>query len=261
MLICSIYNGWRRYTWLVILFAVIGVLMYIEYTYPALINTYTSRDARYLDVYTSNFIAMMSITMIFIIYANSYRKEHEYVKNYAERLEKIAVTDGLTGLYNHNHLYSCLKQEIYKAERYKRFLSLIMIDSDYFKQVNDTYGHPTGDLVLKQFVNILRSNTRTSDIIGRYGGDEFLIVCPETNLENTVSITEKLRAIVEDASFGESGQIKMTISCGITTWEGESLSQIIKQVDQALYAAKNAGRNRVEIYKDKSFLTDLTPSI
>ena len=233
------------------LFVVIGVLMYIEYTYPAMISTYNSRNARYFDVYTSNIIAMVSVTMIFITYVNSYRNEHEYVKKYAEHLEEIAITDGLTGLYNYNHLHSCLKYEIYKAERYKRFLSLIMIDTDYFKQVNDTYGHSSGNLVLLQFANILRSNTRTSDIIGRYGGDEFLIVCPETNLERTVSITEKLRTIVEAASFGESGQIRMTISCGITTWTGENFNQIIEQVDQALYTAKKAGRNRVEIYKGK----------
>lgn len=261
ILICSVYNGWRRYTWLVILFVVIGVLMYIEYTYPGMINPYNSRDARYFDVYTSNIIAMLFITMIFITYANSYRNEHEHVKKYAERLEKIAISDGLTGLYNHKHLHRCLKHEIHKAERYKRFLSLIMIDTDYFKQVNDTYGHPTGNLVLLQFVNILRSNTRASDIIGRYGGDEFLIVCPETNLDRTVCIVEKLRAIVEAASFGESGQIRMTISCGITTWKGENYNQIIEQVDQALYAAKKAGRNRVEIYKDKGSLTGRTPDI
>jgi len=252
ILICSIYNGWARYTWLVTLFTVITALMYIEYYHPAMIVTYTSRSTRYFDVYTSNIVATLSITMIFIIYTNNYRREHEHVKKYAERLEKMALTDGLTGLFNHNHLHNCLKYEIYKAERYKRSLSLIMIDTDYFKKVNDTYGHPTGNLVLSQFVNILRSNTRTSDIIGRYGGDEFLIVCPETDLDGTISITEKLRTIVEAASFGSSGQIRMTISCGVTTWNGQTLSQIIEAVDQALYAAKKAGRNRVEIYACKT---------
>ncbi|MEN6460600.1 MAG: diguanylate cyclase [Syntrophomonas sp.] len=250
LLISSIYRGWRRYTWLVLLFITIGVLMYIEYTYPFIIVTYDNRNARYFDVYTSFILAMLSTTIIFIIYSNGYRNEHEHVKKYAAHMEKIAITDGLTGLYNHTHLYSCLENELKQAESSQSSLSLIMVDSDHFKMLNDTYGHPTGNLVLIKFADIMRSTIRKSDIAGRYGGDEFLIICPNTTLEEAIFTTEKLRKIVETTNFGESGQIRLTISCGVTTWAGENCSMIIEQVDQALYAAKRSGRNRLEVYRD-----------
>lgn len=252
ILICSVYSDRRRYIWLMFLFVVISVLMYVEYAYPSFIMAYNSQADRYFDVYTSFILAMLSTTIIFIIYANNYQKEHKYVTEYTQYLEKIVITDGLTGLYNQTYLHSRLKEEIYKAERYQRSLSLIMIDIDYFKKLNDTYGHPAGNAALVQLANILRSSTRTSEIAGRYGGDEFLIVCPETNLEGAVSISKKLSLAVGSNRFGESGQIKMTISCGTATWNGETPDQFIEKTDQALYAAKRASHNQLEYRQSDS---------
>jgi diguanylate cyclase (GGDEF)-like protein len=250
VLICSIYRGWHRHVWLVLLFIVIGMLMYIEYAYPFIIVPYESRDARYFDVYTSMIAAMLSTTITFIIYSNSYHAEHEHVKEYAQQMERVAVTDGLSGLYNQTYLHSCLENEIKQAECLKSSLSLIMIDSDHFKNLNDTYGHPIGNQVLIQFADILRSSIRGSDIAGRCGGDEFLLICPKTSLEEAVGIAERLRNIVQITQFGESGEINITISCGIAAWRGESYNKFIEEVDQALYAAKRYGRNRVEVYRD-----------
>jgi diguanylate cyclase (GGDEF)-like protein len=248
ILVCSVYHDRRRYSWLAILFMVIGVLMYIEYSYPYMISIYSTKTARTIDVYASIISAMLVSISVFIIYANSYRAEHERVKEYAKHFERAAITDGLTNIYNHRYLQKRLAEEVNKAERYQLNLSVIMIDIDYFKKLNDTFGHPTGDSVLEQLANILSSNIRASDIVGRYGGEEFLIICPGTNKEGAMTIAEKERAMVESTLFGKSEQIRITISCGITTWNEENSSEIIEEADRALYAAKKSGRNRVEIY-------------
>jgi diguanylate cyclase (GGDEF) domain len=249
ILVCSVFRGWIRYLWLVIIFLVIGLLMYIEIRFPHIIVPYPTPTSRYIDIYVSITTAMLATTGIFVIWANSYRAEHEHVKQYAERLGEMAKTDGLTNLYNHTYLYQRLEDEIYKAAHYNQNLSLIMVDIDFFKVFNDTYGHPIGDVILEQFSALLRANIRSSDIAGRYGGEEFLIICPGTDLQGALAITEKLRLLVENARFGEDRSIVMTISCGIAAWNGENSREIVEMADQALYAAKKAGRNRVEIFQ------------
>ncbi|MEA4923678.1 MAG: GGDEF domain-containing protein [Syntrophomonadaceae bacterium] len=212
IMVCSVFRGWNRRFWLFLLFIVIGALMYLEYYFPHFVVPYPNATARYIDVYASFATAMVATTSIFIIWTNSYRDEHNHVKEYAERLGEMAVTDGLTNLYNHTYLYQRLEDEIYKAGRYQQKLSLIMVDIDFFKAFNDTYGHPIGDIILEQFAALLRSHIRSSDIAGRYGGEEFLIICPKTDLEGALAITEKLRLLVEQARFGEDKSIVMTIS-------------------------------------------------
>lgn len=249
ILVCSMFRGKTRYLWLLIIFLVIGLLMYIEIKFPHIIIPYPTSTARYIDIYASITSAMLATTGIFVIWANNYRAEHEYVKKYAERLGEMAKTDGLTTLFNHTYLYQRLEDEISKAARYQQNLSLIMVDIDFFKVFNDTYGHPVGDVILEQFAALLKANIRSSDIAGRYGGEEFLIICPGTDLEGTLVITEKLRLLVENARFGEDKSIIMTISCGIATWNGENSRETIEMADQALYSAKKAGRNRIEVFK------------
>jgi len=165
------------------------------------------------------------------------------VKNKA--LEELATRDRLTGLYNRRKLDEALEQEVLRAERYDRPLSLIIIDIDHFKNVNDTYGHPVGDTVLVETANRLTQTLRTSDIPGRWGGEEFLVICPETPLETAVVLAERLRGAYNDRDFEQVGSL--TASFGVAGHRrGASVKQIMQGADNALYKAKHAGRNRVE---------------
>jgi len=156
--------------------------------------------------------------------------------------KESALLDGLTGIYNYRFFSDKLDEEWSRATRYKKPLSLIMVDVDLFKSVNDRFGHLVGDAVLKEIARLLNKNTRDIDVVARYGGEEFAIILPETPLEEAVKAAEKLRQIVAQTSFsGGSGlNIKLTISQGIASFPSTTISksELIYQADQALYNAK-----------------------
>ncbi len=163
-----------------------------------------------------------------------------------------AITDGLTGLFNRRHMQSALADERQRAQRYGHSLSVIMLDVDGFKSYNDTYGHPQGDVLLKMLAVILRETTREVDIVGRYGGEEFIILLPETPKTEALRTAERLRAAVAAAIFpGFADDPNMvvlkTISLGVATFpaDAEDMPTLVQQVDQALYRAKRGGRNQV----------------
>jgi len=165
-------------------------------------------------------------------------------------LERLSISDGLTGLYNHRHIHGLLQEEFERARRTGDRLTVAMFDLDRFKAVNDTYGHQAGDRVLEQFAAILRQTAREIDRIGRYGGEEFLVVLPETGIEDGVVFVERVRREVSRRRFsiGDNQTIKMTVSCGIATYPDHAIHDpetLIRLADEALYAAKAAGRNRV----------------
>jgi diguanylate cyclase (GGDEF)-like protein len=156
----------------------------------------------------------------------------------------MAVTDRLTGLFNRVRLEEALNAEYEKAQRFSRGFGVIIIDVDDFKSVNDTYGHNVGDKVLVSFSNILKENTRAADTVGRWGGEEFLIVACETDLDGAVLLAEKLKAAIEAFDFPVIG--KKTASFGVAVLKaGEEIKDLIARADQGLYSAKNSGRNRV----------------
>lgn len=160
-------------------------------------------------------------------------------------LEKLSITDNLTQLYNRNKLDEVLLSESNRANRSSHTFGIIIIDIDYFKKVNDTHGHIAGDTILKEFTSILKSNSRKIDTVGRWGGEEFLILCPETNLEGILTFAENLRAKISSFPFSHNEQ--KTASFGVAIYQkGEDISDMIKRADKALYKAKNSGRNRVE---------------
>ena len=166
------------------------------------------------------------------------------VEKRTEELEYIAITDGLTQLYNRTKMDMELQklEGIYK--RYGRVFSVIMIDIDYFKSVNDTFGHQVGDSVLKQFAKILKENIRNTDFIGRWGGEEFLIVCPETSEENATTLALNLKKQIEETTFEKVGH--KTMSVGVAQIKEEiDLDTLINNADKALYFAKENGRNQV----------------
>jgi diguanylate cyclase (GGDEF)-like protein len=165
-------------------------------------------------------------------------------------MQKMAITDALTGLYNRRGLLELGGHEIDRFHRFESPLSAIMVDIDFFKKVNDSYGHPVGDQVLCGLAERTRMIIRLVDIFGRYGGEEFAIILPETDLFQAVSIAERVRVAIEEAPFQTSaGQITITASLGVTrAVRGLSgLTALLEQADAALYTAKMNGRNRVEI--------------
>ena len=160
--------------------------------------------------------------------------------------EKMAETDPLTNIYNRRKFSRLLDQEIQRVERYDRFLSVVLLDIDHFKKVNDTYGHDTGDNVLRRITELIKENIRMTDILARYGGEEFVIILPETDVKGASRQIERMRKIIEKTSFDGAGNL--TISAGITSYMGgDSCKSMITRADKALYLAKEEGRNRVRV--------------
>ena len=165
-----------------------------------------------------------------------------------EKAERLSVTDGLTGLTNRQHLEALLTSEILRSRRYRSPLSLVMMDVDYFKSVNDTFGHQEGDDVLIGVAAIIKNLCRSQDVAARYGGEEFLLILPETNGSGAQIIAERVREEVESHRFNHEGKVhSVTISCGIAEIDNEKnqdVAGLIGVADAALYQAKESGRNR-----------------
>ncbi|WP_293626667.1 sensor domain-containing diguanylate cyclase [Salinisphaera sp.] len=164
-----------------------------------------------------------------------------------ERLQTLATQDELTGLANRRLLSEQLDHELNRGQRYTRNLSVALIDFDHFKQLNDRYGHAAGDAALKLFADIARQTLRNSDTIGRWGGEEFLALLPETTLPAAANTLERLVARVRDTPLEIEGeQITLTVSAGVTCAQNdETPAQVLKRADDALYSAKDDGRDRV----------------
>lgn len=160
-------------------------------------------------------------------------------------LERLAVTDQLTGLYNRAKLDDLLSLEIHRTSRGGGSFALIMLDIDHFKQVNDTHGHQAGDRVLVEVSRTLSGTVRRTDMVGRWGGEEFLIICPETDASGAVKLAEKLRLAVDRERFSHIGRLTVSLGAAVHRPD-ESAASILARSDQALYVAKNKGRNRVE---------------
>lgn len=200
------------------------------------------------------------------------KKDKEYIEQLAKQISititranvygeilKHATVDALTGFYNRSQLEVRIKQEVANAKRRHAPLCGIMTDIDYFKIVNDTYGHAAGDLVLKVVAKIVRSQLREYDIAGRYGGEEFSIILPFTKIEEAQKVAERLRKTIESKVIdiskvnneSETKEIKITMSLGVYQMQdGDDDSDLMKKADKALYQAKNTGRNKVVINYD-----------
>ncbi|MDP4144728.1 MAG: diguanylate cyclase [Bacillota bacterium] len=174
-----------------------------------------------------------------------YKSDHD-------KLKELAMKDGLTGLYNHSLLIELFDKELKKQSDNGGNIAFVMLDIDYFKTVNDTYGHVSGDRILRELSEILISYTGKSNIIGRYGGEEFGIVLPELDKEAVFDLCEEIRLKVEENSFDIGDKIiGITVSMGICYKSGKKLlrsGEIIEKADEALYRAKENGRNRIETF-------------
>ena len=168
-----------------------------------------------------------------------------------KELEYLATTDSLTGAYNRRHFLELTEKEIIRARRYRSPLSISMMDIDHFKRINDRYGHPAGDLVLKELVKIVKGQLRPNDVLGRLGGEEFAITMVECDLQKSLAVMERLRKSIEQhrITTDDGTEVYFRISAGVAQLAGEAegWESVIKRADQALYQAKRSGRNLVGI--------------
>ena len=164
-----------------------------------------------------------------------------------KQAERMAAIDPLTYTYNRRKFSELLDEEIKRVERDDRSFSIVMLDIDHFKKINDTHGHDVGDSVLRGMAKLIRENIRDKDILARYGGEEFVIILPERNLRAARAVAERIRKVIESAHFDKVGHV--TISAGVSDFvQGDNRKSVFKKADNALYIAKNQGRNRVSVH-------------
>ena len=196
------------------------------------VNAFSERDERVLSVLaTSAAMALVNADL-------------------HQRMEKLTIIDELTGTYNYRYFSARLEDEKRRAVRYSQPLALLMVDIDWFKRVNDRYGHETGNVALRGLAQVIASCVRDVDILARYGGEEFIVILPQTGYEEAVAIGARIRQRVEQTDFGPDARgrpLKMTVSIGISSYpdNGRSEEELVKSVDEALYRAKGDGRNAV----------------
>jgi len=173
------------------------------------------------------------------------------IKRSKDMLRLLSETDEMTSLQNKRSFNESLSKEIKKAARYSRKFSILLIDADNLKDVNDNYGHGAGDQLIKVLANTMKESLRTSDVIARIGGDEFVVLLPEADQTHALEAGERIRSATENTSFDREGRrVDMTVSIGIASYpdDGESLEGIMENADRALYKSKKTGRNRVTPY-------------
>jgi len=168
-----------------------------------------------------------------------------------DNMKLMAITDGLTGLFNHREFYNALRRELERARRYKHNMSLLMIDVDDFKQFNDLFGHPAGDIALRKIADLIRGCARTTDIIARYGGEEFALILPESQPVGALMVAERIKTEIANHNFipSASKPVHLTVSVGVFSSEdgGVSEDQMVSLADEAAYTAKQQGKNRVVV--------------
>ncbi len=184
-----------------------------------------------------------------VLYMQSYTMQHELKEQHSnEKLYRLAIKDGMTGIFNHSFMEQYIADAINRSKRSKNPLALLMIDVDFFKQINDTCGHNAGDEVLIRLAQVLNSNKRSTDYLGRWGGDELILLLTDTNLNGATNLAQKLRCLVEDHPFPHNRHL--TVSLGASEYrDGDNLASLIERADAAMYRAKRGGRNRVEVQR------------
>lgn len=196
-------------------------------------------------------LALLTTGLLLSLVVFFFRQLVRKLTDARRQLETFAMTDPLTGLFNRRHLLERFEQECERANRGGEGLSCFMLDIDHFKQVNDNFGHQAGDEVIQTIANLCRGALRTYDVVGRYGGEEFLAILPRTSLETARIVAERLRTAIESADImrkPNGDQHPVTASLGLSQWKPfDTVDTIIQRADQALYRAKAAGRNRTDI--------------
>jgi two-component system cell cycle response regulator len=216
------------------------------------LGSYVLQSSRLHRPYTENEIKFAQVVASAAANGLTNAALYEQVESDNQRLTKLANTDDLTGLYNHRYFYQRLEEEYKRAERYASDLSLILLDLDHFKQINDTFGHQQGDAVLRELATVLHRTTRETDLLARYGGEEFAVLLPETHLAGAFQQAERLRRQIKAHYFEALHGKPLTISCGVACLPfgkpgleppRHRQDALIAWADQALYTAKRGGRD------------------
>jgi len=215
-----------------------------------------STDSLGVMLFDAGLLALVTAPPVYWLVLNPIHREYEKrlkAENEAEEMTHVAITDSLTSIMNRRGITVGLLDAMAQAERYRTPLTVAMADIDHFKEINDTYGHEAGDRVLKNVAAILSDALRMPDKVGRYGGEEFLIVLPHTSLPQGSKIVERIRASVSKKIFDQGAKkARVTISVGVTQFKpGEDLEQLMSHADKALYDAKKGGRNLVVARKSR----------
>ena len=185
------------------------------------------------------------------------KRVEEALRESESRYKELAITDALTGVFNRRGLFQLGEREVERALRFQRPFSIVMIDIDYFKNINDTHGHPIGDRILRALAECCRAQARNVDLVARYGGEEFILLLPETDVWGAALVAERLRDAVEkmvvsaeanENDIGKTVQITVSLGIAMLTMGMSNLADLFTHVDQALYAAKETGRNRTMIF-------------
>jgi diguanylate cyclase (GGDEF)-like protein len=182
-----------------------------------------------------------------IYFMQSYTMQHELeTQKHTEKLHRLAIRDGMTGIFNHTFMEQYIADAINRSKRSRNPLALLMVDVDFFKRINDTFGHNAGDEVLKELVHILSTSTRSTDYLGRWGGDELVLLLTDTNLQGAANLAEKLRGLVAEHNFPHCQHL--TISLGASVYrDGDTSVSLVERADASMYRSKRGGRNRVEV--------------
>jgi len=255
-IVVVVFFNVKQWKTVVSLVALNGLLFIYSDIYGAqfISNEIYNMDSKTVLILSSFFKLSIFITAFLVIWLaiyTSYQKERLLDKKNLElkktnkQLHQLSITDNLTKLFNRNKLDEILIAEANRLNRYSTAFGIILIDVDHFKSVNDIYGHQMGDTVLKELSNILKSHTRKVDTVGRWGGEEFLIVCSESELKGILILAEHLKEKIATYPFSLGEQ--KTASFGISIYKkDENIESMIKRADDALYKAKENGRNKVE---------------
>ncbi|NUM41941.1 MAG: GGDEF domain-containing protein [Leptospiraceae bacterium] len=222
-------------------------ILIIEYNQPDLVIPYNNSKERFFDLLTGQGVSGIAIFLIISLVMKNYEKERKELKEQNLVLQELSLKDHLTGLYNRRYQMARLKEEIQNFNRYKHSFSILLIDIDFFKKINDSWGHAEGDRILVEFSEILIQFLRINDVSSRFGGEEFLVILPMIKLNEALLVSEKLRANVQKKLLLPDGS-PTTLSIGVQQYHNESVADLLSKVDQKLYRAKKLGRNRVVYY-------------
>ncbi|MDD5730247.1 MAG: diguanylate cyclase [Candidatus Omnitrophica bacterium] len=200
-----------------------------------------------IDIYASSLVSTEELAAYANVFLQRQALEEELeIKN--EMLSKLSIVDDLTKLYNRRYLTQRLEEELKRIKRYDYPLSCLMLDIDHFKNINDSFGHSSGDMALEKFSDLIKKTLRTIDICCRYGGEEIVVILPFTNFEGAFHAGERLRKKIEEFNFGtEEKPLKFTVSVGLICADGKdnaTVDSLFKALDKKLYEAKNSGRNK-----------------
>jgi diguanylate cyclase (GGDEF)-like protein len=220
-------------------------IFFIEYFYPNTITPYADKVSGMIDLWWGNVAIGLGAFLIVTTLVQNYELERSIVAKKVAELNKVTNFDELTKLFNRRYIDRSLNDIYNKLKMHFVSYSIIMLDIDHFKKVNDTHGHPVGDEVIKGVADCVRSTIRKTDIAGRIGGEEFMIISPLSDLKAATLVAEKIRQRVEQTEFSNL-KLRITISLGVTEYSAiDTISELTKRVDDNLYAAKHGGRNRV----------------